>query len=54
MLNDQFQFVEALTDSMPPPLYVCDINGHILSCNRSFLKSIGLNKEQVLLGLRKG
>ena len=48
MLNDQLQFVEALTDSMPPPLYVCDINGLILSCNRSFLKSIGLNKEQVL------
>ena len=48
MLNDQLQFVEALTDCMPPPLYVCDVNGVILSCNRSFLKSIGLNKDQVL------
>ncbi|WP_240164862.1 transporter substrate-binding domain-containing protein [Pseudomonas lactis] len=48
MLNDQLQFVEALTDCMPPPLYVCDINGVILSCNRSFLKSVGLDKEQVL------
>ena len=47
-LNDQLQFVEALTDCMPPPLYVCDVNGVILSCNRSFLKSIGLDKDQVL------
>lgn len=48
MLNDQLQFVEALTDSMPPPLYVCDVNALILSCNRSFLNSVGLGKEQVL------
>lgn len=48
MLKDQLQFVENLTDGMPPPLYVCDLNGLILSCNRSFLKSVGLNKEQVL------
>ena len=48
MLNDQLHFVEALTDGMPPPLYVCDLNGVILSCNRSFLKSIGLSKDQVL------
>lgn len=48
MLNDQLQFVETLTDCMPPPLYVCDVNGLILSCNRRFLASVGLNKEQVL------
>jgi two-component system sensor histidine kinase EvgS len=48
MLNDQLRFVETLTDSMPPPLYVCDSNGRMVSCNRSFLKSVGLSSEQVL------
>ncbi|MCF4991473.1 transporter substrate-binding domain-containing protein, partial [Pseudomonas gessardii] len=48
MLNDQLQFVEALTDCMPPPLHVCGVNGFILSCNRSFLRSVGLDKKQVL------
>ncbi|WP_423815352.1 transporter substrate-binding domain-containing protein [Pseudomonas koreensis] len=48
MLNDQLRFVQTLTDSMPPPMYVCDLNGRILSCNRSYLKSVGLSTEQVL------
>ncbi|MFV3336572.1 response regulator [Pseudomonas sp. NY15349] len=48
MLNDQLQFVETLTDSMPPPLYVRDTNGRMLSCNRSYLKSVGLTGDQVL------
>lgn len=48
MLNDQLQFVETLTDCMPPPLYVRDIKGRMLSCNRSYLKSIGLSADQVL------
>ncbi|MCK3863872.1 transporter substrate-binding domain-containing protein [Pseudomonas sp. B329] len=47
-LNDQLQFVETLTDCMPPPLYVRDINGRMLSCNRAYLKSVGLSAEQVL------
>lgn len=48
MLNDQLQFVETLTDCMPPALYVRDINGRMLSCNRSYLSSTGLRAEQVL------
>lgn len=48
MLNDQLQFVETLTDCMPPPLYVRDLKGRMLSCNRSYLKSVGLSTEQVL------
>ncbi|POA89893.1 hybrid sensor histidine kinase/response regulator [Pseudomonas protegens] len=47
-LNDQLRFVETLTDCMPPSLYVCDSNGRMVSCNRSFLKSVGLSSEQVL------
>ncbi|MDX9668009.1 transporter substrate-binding domain-containing protein [Pseudomonas sp. P5_152] len=48
MLNDQLQFVETLTDCMPPPLYVRDIKGRMLSCNRSYLDSVGLRADQVL------
>ena len=48
MLNDQLQFVETLTDCMPPALYVRDINGRMVSCNRSYLNSTGLSAEQVL------
>ncbi|WP_043229741.1 transporter substrate-binding domain-containing protein [Pseudomonas sp. CF161] len=48
MLNDQLRFVETLTDCMPPPMYVCDSSGCVLSCNRSYLKSVGLDSEQVL------
>ncbi|WP_323055822.1 transporter substrate-binding domain-containing protein [Pseudomonas sp. DCB_AW] len=48
MLNDQLQFVETLTDCMPPPLYVRDTKGRMLSCNRSYLKSVGLSAEAVL------
>lgn len=48
MLNDQLQFVKTLTDSMPPPLYVRDLEGRMLSCNRSYLSSVGLSAEEVL------
>lgn len=48
MLNDELQFIETLTDSMPPALYVRDLNGRMLSCNRSYLASMGLRAEQVL------
>lgn len=48
LLNDQLRFVQTLTDCMPPPLYVRDTEGRMLSCNRSYLKSLGLSAEQVL------
>ncbi|SDQ71184.1 multi-sensor hybrid histidine kinase [Pseudomonas sp. UC 17F4] len=47
-LNDQLQFIETLTDSMPRPLYVRDVDGRMLSCNRSYLASVGLSADQVL------
>ncbi|WP_256582624.1 MULTISPECIES: response regulator [unclassified Pseudomonas] len=47
-LGDQLQFVQALTDSMPPPLYVRDVKGRMLSCNRSYLQAVGLSAAQVL------
>ncbi|MGL5999006.1 MAG: transporter substrate-binding domain-containing protein [Pseudomonas proteolytica] len=48
MLNDQLQFVETLTDCMPPPLYVRDTEGRMLSCNRSYLESVGMRADEVL------
>ncbi|WP_442114325.1 transporter substrate-binding domain-containing protein [Pseudomonas sp. NUPR-001] len=48
LLNDQLQYVQTLTDCMPPPLYVRDTKGRMLSCNRSYLKSVGLSADQVL------
>ncbi|WP_280323715.1 transporter substrate-binding domain-containing protein [Pseudomonas sp. BN102] len=46
-LNDELRFIEALTDGMPPPIYVRDAEGRLLSANRSYLESIGLPLEQV-------
>ncbi|AOE82915.1 chemotaxis protein CheY [Pseudomonas sp. TCU-HL1] len=46
-LNDELRFIETLTDSMPPPLYVRDTEGRLLSCNRSYLNSLGLPLEQI-------
>ncbi|MGV8209304.1 PAS domain-containing protein, partial [Pseudomonas aeruginosa] len=40
--------VEALTDGMPPPLYVRDDNGRMLSCNRSYLQSVGLSSGEMM------
>ncbi|MHC5350263.1 ATP-binding protein [Metapseudomonas furukawaii] len=46
-LNDELRFIETLTDSMPPPLYVRDVEGRLLSCNRSYLESVGQPLERV-------
>ncbi len=45
-LSDELRFIETLTDSMPPPLYVRDTEGRLLSCNRSYSTSLGLAPEQ--------
>ncbi|NBF06151.1 transporter substrate-binding domain-containing protein [Pseudomonas sp. Fl5BN2] len=47
-LNDQLRFIETLAENMPPALYIRDIDGKMLSCNRSYLQSVGLNAKQVL------
>ncbi|WP_225926543.1 transporter substrate-binding domain-containing protein [Pseudomonas sessilinigenes] len=47
-LNDQLRFIETLTENMPPVLYIRDLEGNMLSCNRSYLRSVGLSAEQVL------
>ena len=47
-LNDQLRFIEALAENMPPVLYIRDMDGNMLSCNRSYLQSVGLSADQVL------
>ncbi|RBJ78784.1 response regulator [Pseudomonas sp. MWU12-2534b] len=47
-LNGQLRFIETLAENMPPALYIRDIDGHMLSCNRSYLESVGLSAEEVL------
>ncbi|MFC5699478.1 ATP-binding protein [Pseudomonas sp. GCM10022186] len=47
-LGDELRFIETLTDSMPPPLYVRDAQGRMLSCNRSYLDNLGLSATDVL------
>lgn len=47
-LNDQLRLLETLTENMPPVLYIRDIAGNMLCCNRSYLDSVGLSAEQVL------
>ncbi|WP_044871317.1 transporter substrate-binding domain-containing protein [Pseudomonas sp. LFM046] len=46
-LSDELRFIETLTDGMPPPLYVRDTEGRLLSCNRSYLDSVGLPLDAV-------
>ncbi|WP_342246644.1 transporter substrate-binding domain-containing protein [Pseudomonas sp. OTU5201] len=46
-LNDELRFIETLIDSMPPPLYVRDADGRLLSCNRSYLSAMGLSLDTV-------
>ncbi|MGE8451573.1 MAG: transporter substrate-binding domain-containing protein [Pseudomonadales bacterium] len=47
-LNEQLRFIETLAENMPPALYIRDIEGNMLSCNRSYLQSVGLSAEEVL------
>lgn len=46
-LNDQLAFKRALLDSIPNPIYVRDLNGRLISCNRSYEESFGISFEQM-------
>ncbi|MFK3645676.1 transporter substrate-binding domain-containing protein [Pseudomonas protegens] len=47
-LNEQLRFIENITENMPPVLYIRDATGKMLSCNCSYLQSVGLSAEQVV------
>ncbi|NMY86535.1 transporter substrate-binding domain-containing protein [Pseudomonas sp. WS 5411] len=50
-LNDQMEFMRALIDGTPHPIYVRDCEGRLISCNSAYLEVLGLPREAVM-GLR--
>jgi two-component system sensor histidine kinase EvgS len=46
-LNDQLAFQRALLDGIPNPIYVRDLQGRLISCNRSYEDSFGISFEQM-------
>lgn len=46
-LNDQLAFKRALLDGIPNPIYVRDLKGRLISCNRSYEDSLGVSFEQL-------
>ncbi|OUM06221.1 hybrid sensor histidine kinase/response regulator [Pseudomonas syringae] len=46
-LNDQLAFKHALLDGIPNPIYVRDLKGRLISCNRSYEQSLDISFEQM-------
>jgi two-component system, NarL family, sensor histidine kinase EvgS len=46
-LSDQLAFERALLDGIPDPVYARDLNGRLISCNRSYENSLGISFEQM-------
>ena len=46
-LNDQLAFKRALLDGIPSPIYVRDLDGRLVTCNKSYEKSFSTQLEQV-------
>lgn len=46
-LSDQLAFKRALFDGIPNPIYVRDIQGRLISCNRSYEECFGISFEQM-------
>lgn len=47
-LHNQFEFMTALVNGTPHPIYVRDHDGLLLSCNDSYLQTVGVTLQQVL------
>ncbi|MFS0828002.1 transporter substrate-binding domain-containing protein [Pseudomonas phoenicis] len=47
-LADQLQFMRVMIDGTPHPLYVCDRNGRLLTCNSCYLETLGVSREEVV------
>ena len=47
-LNDQLEFMGALLNGTPHPMYVRDREGRLKSCNDSYLQALGVDLEQVI------
>ncbi|PKH19468.1 transporter substrate-binding domain-containing protein [Pseudomonas fluorescens] len=47
-LNDQFEFMRALVNETPHPIYVRDRNGLLQTCNDSYLQTFDVKREDVI------
>ncbi|WP_226477235.1 transporter substrate-binding domain-containing protein [Pseudomonas sp. MWU16-30323] len=47
-LNDQFEFMRALVNETPHPIYVRDHNGFLQTCNDSYLQTFDVKREEVI------
>ncbi|MGY2138899.1 transporter substrate-binding domain-containing protein [Pseudomonas reactans] len=47
-LNDQLEFMRALMDGTPHPIYVRDREGRLLVCNEGYLEVFGIDREAVI------
>ena len=47
-LSDQLEFMSAMIDGTPHPIYVFDNDGRLLQCNRAYLKFFDIELKQVL------
>jgi two-component system sensor histidine kinase EvgS len=47
-LNDRMEFMHALIDGTPHPIYVCDCEGRLISCNSAYLNVLGMPREAVM------
>ena len=45
--GDQLAFGRALLDGIPDPIYVRDLQGRLMTCNRSYEESVGISFEQM-------
>jgi len=45
--GDQLAFQHALIDAMPDPMFVRDLQGRLIMCNRSYEEALGVRLEQV-------
>lgn len=47
-LNDQFEFMSALVNGTPHPIYVRDRKGLLLMCNDSYLEAFSAQREDII------
>ncbi|WP_369990518.1 ATP-binding protein [Pseudomonas xanthosomatis] len=47
-LNDQLEFMGALLNGTPHPMYVRDREGRLKSCNDSYLQAVGASRERLI------
>ncbi|MFF7108001.1 transporter substrate-binding domain-containing protein [Pseudomonas sichuanensis] len=47
-LANQLAFMRVMIDGTPHPIYVCDQEGRLQTCNSSYLKALGLRKAEAI------